>query len=280
MWIVDRYAEVLSVLRDERFFAGYIEAGFREGAAAAFTVSNMTFDDRIFRNRSGEFDLISELARPWSREIAFTVTGLSGNQAEPLAADIFASAQNPFDSEYRRRSERATLELAGKFEGPLRSFWVQAFVALSQSLPAFLGNAWLTLLEQSVKTIISARDATEELLRYCGPSLAQFRTAVREVHLAGQRIEEGDRVALMLASANRDPKVFSDPNRLDLVRRPNPHLAFGAGVHSCIGAALIRAASTAAISYFVENLAHAELVDVEITEGFAIRSVTSLVVRI
>ena len=122
--------------------------------------------------------------------------------------------------------------------------------------------------------------ATEELLRYAGPSLAQFRTAVREVHLAGQRIEAGNRVALMLASANRDPKVFSDPNRLDLVRRPNPHLAFGAGVHSCIGAALIRAASTAAISYFVENLAHAELVDVEINEGFAIRSVTSLVVRI
>jgi cytochrome P450 len=153
-------------------------------------------------------------------------------------------------------------------------------VALSQSLPAFLGNAWLALLENSVMRVDSIREATEELLRYAGPSLAQLRTAAQEISLGGQRIKKGDRVALMLANANRDAEVFADANQLDLGRRPNPHLAFGAGAHACVGATLIRMASTAAIASFIENFARAEILDVKITEGFALRAVTSLLVRI
>jgi cytochrome P450 len=152
-------------------------------------------------------------------------------------------------------------------------------VALTQSLPAFLGNAWLAILENSVIRIESIRDATEELLRYSGPSLAQLRTAVEEISLGGQQIEKGDRVALMLGSANRDARVFVDPNQLHLERRPNPHLAFGAGAHACVGATLVRGASTAGITYFIENFARAKLLDVKVTEGFAIRAVTSLLVR-
>jgi cytochrome P450 len=280
VWIVDRYADVLSGLRDDRLSTGYVEPGFREAAGAALASMNLTLDDQLFGNRSGEIDLIAEVARPWARGIAFTVTGLSGDKADALAFDIFASAQNPCDTELRLRCEQATIELARQFDGVLQAFWVQTFVALSQSLPAFLGNSWLELLENSVMRIDSIRDATEELLRYAGPSLAQLRTAAVEISLAGQRIEKGDRVALMLANANRDAEVFSDPNQLDLGRRPNPHLAFGAGAHACIGATLIRRASTVAIAHFMENFANAQLLDVKITEGFALRAVTSLVVQI
>lgn len=276
MWIVDRYADVLSALRDDRLSTGYSEPGFREAGIG----SDVSFDDQLFRNRSGEIDLVAEVARPWAREIAFTVTGLSSDEADALAFDIFASAQHPCDTELRLRCERATIELAREFEGSLQSFWVQAFVALSQSLPAFLGNSWLALLENPVMRIDSIRDATEELLRYAGPSLAQLRTAAQEISLGCQQIKKGDRVALMLANANRDAEVFADPNQLDLGRRPNPHLAFGAGAHACVGARLIRMASTPAIASFIENFAHAELLDVKVTEGFAIRAVTSLLVRI
>ena len=279
VWLVDRYADVLSSLRDDRLSTGYLGSGFREAAGAALASINLRLDDQLFRNRSGEIDLVAEVARPWARRIALAVTGISSGEADALAFDIFASAQYPFDTELRLRCERATIELARRFGGALQSFWVQAFVALSQSLPAFLGNAWLALLENSVMRIDSIRYATEELLRYAGPSLAQLRTAVEEISLGGRQIRKGDRVALKLGSANRDAQVFVDPNRLNLNRRPNPHLAFGAGAHGCVGATLVRGASTAGITYFIENFARAELLDVKVTEGFAIRAVTSLLVR-
>src|SRR3954464_5428752 len=109
MWIVDRYADVLSALRDDRLSTGYSEPGFREAGIGALGSSDVSFD---FRNRSGEIDLVAEVARPWAREIAFTVTGLSRDEADALAFDIFASAQHPCDTELRLRCERATIELA------------------------------------------------------------------------------------------------------------------------------------------------------------------------
>ena len=272
------YREVLAALRDPRLSAGHVDLDFRESALAALASVQVPLDDDMFCDLSGEVDLISDLARPWSLRIAYIVTGISGDRADALAAEIFVSAANPFDSELRLRSERATVELACHFVGPLKSFWVQAFVALSQSLPAFLGNAWLALLQEPF-VMGSPSVATEELLRYAGPSLAQFRTATEDVQFGDAHISRGDRIALMLASANRDPEIFPNADRLDLQRRPNPHLAFGAGAHSCVGVALIRMVAAVAISKFVDYLGNAELLGFELSHGFAIRSVRSLRIR-
>jgi cytochrome P450 len=66
------------------------------------------------------------------------------------------------------------------------------------------------------------------------------RTLSRDVELHGRRVREGERVHLLFASANRDERCFVEPDRFDPGREPNPHLAFGFGVHFCLGASLAR----------------------------------------
>jgi cytochrome P450 len=82
--------------------------------------------------------------------------------------------------------------------------------------------------------------AVEEMLRWASSTPYNRRTATRDVVLGDQRIKAGDKVTLWWASANRDESVFADPDRFNITRNPNPHLAFGRGGHFCLGAALAR----------------------------------------
>ncbi|MFI8509601.1 cytochrome P450 [Streptomyces sp. NPDC085460] len=82
--------------------------------------------------------------------------------------------------------------------------------------------------------------AVDELLRAHPPVLSFRRTAARDTELAGERIAEGDKVVVFHVSANHDERVFRDPHRLDLGRRPNPHVSFGDGPHVCLGAHFAR----------------------------------------
>jgi cytochrome P450 len=83
-------------------------------------------------------------------------------------------------------------------------------------------------------------EAIDELIRYDSPLSLFQRTVFAPLEVAGQRLEPGDRVGLLLASANRDQEAFAAPDRLDLWRAPNPHMGFGAGIHYCLGAPLAR----------------------------------------
>jgi cytochrome P450 len=80
----------------------------------------------------------------------------------------------------------------------------------------------------------------EEILRWASSTPYNRRTATRDVDLHGQHIAAGDKVSLWWASANRDDSVFTDPYTFDITRNPNPHVAFGRGVHFCLGATLAR----------------------------------------
>ena len=83
--------------------------------------------------------------------------------------------------------------------------------------------------------------AIEELLRWTSPVIYMRRTARMDTELAGQPIAEGDKVVMYYGAANRDPAAFEEPERLDLARSPNPHVAFGGGgPHFCLGAHLAR----------------------------------------
>ncbi|MFV0524423.1 MAG: cytochrome P450 [Acidimicrobiales bacterium] len=85
-----------------------------------------------------------------------------------------------------------------------------------------------------------AATAADELLRLAGPAKAMVRRVGETHERGGHRFETGQRVYLVILTANRDPSVFRDPGRVDLGRDPNPHLGFGWGLHHCLGAPLAR----------------------------------------
>ncbi|MFD0475307.1 cytochrome P450 [Nonomuraea thailandensis] len=78
------------------------------------------------------------------------------------------------------------------------------------------------------------------MIRWVSPVKAFMRTAAADTHVRGVRIGQGESVLLSYPSANRDEDVFDEPFRFDVGREPNRHLAFGFGVHFCLGAALAR----------------------------------------
>jgi len=84
------------------------------------------------------------------------------------------------------------------------------------------------------------RSATEEIIRWTSPVIQFMRVATADTELRGQKIREGDTLALFYPSANRDEEVFEEPFRFDITRHPNYHLAFGIGEHFCLGANLAR----------------------------------------
>jgi cytochrome P450 len=95
------------------------------------------------------------------------------------------------------------------------------------------------------------QSAIEEVLRYRSPLHWMPRATRRDVELHGQAISAGKLVLPMIGSANRDPKQFPDGGRFDITRDPNPHLAFGHGVHACLGAPLARLEARIALADFL-----------------------------
>jgi cytochrome P450 len=85
-----------------------------------------------------------------------------------------------------------------------------------------------------------AKWATEECLRYDPPVVSLQRIATQDVEMHGKVLRKDDRVRWFIPSANRDPRVFANPDTFDITRQPNPHVAFGSGVHHCLGATLAR----------------------------------------
>jgi len=119
-------------------------------------------------------------------------------------------------------------------------------VAGHQTTINLIGNGILALLRhpghwtQLQREATGIPRATEEVLRYDAPVKRAPRIAAADVELHGQTIRQGERVLLVLSAANRDPRQFADPDTFDITRDPNPHVAFGGGIHHCLGANLAR----------------------------------------
>jgi hypothetical protein len=109
-----------------------------------------------------------------------------------------------------------------------------------------IGNGVLTLMEHPNQLRLLQGDpalikpTVEEILRFECPAKIAGRTSLIDRQLGGHTIRAGQRVLVLLGAANRDPEQFRDPERFDITRTPAPHLAFGAGPHFCLGAALSR----------------------------------------
>jgi cytochrome P450 len=104
-----------------------------------------------------------------------------------------------------------------------------------------------------------AGSAVEELLRYDSPVQFTSRHATADLDIGGHRVRAGETVIAVLGAANRDPALFADPDRLDLSRAPNRHLAFGGGIHFCLGAPLARMEARIAIPALLARLPGLEL---------------------
>jgi cytochrome P450 len=128
---------------------------------------------------------------------------------------------------------------------------------ISQAMLALIENPDQLALLQAQPELIPG--AVEEFLRWASPVYHFRRTATRDVELGGQKIKDGDKVVMWFAAANRDEDAFTDPYRLDVTRKPNNHLAFGTGMHTCLGNSLARMEIRLMFEELIPRLEHIEL---------------------
>jgi cytochrome P450 len=228
----------------------------------------------------GPFDLVSTLALPlpviviaellgvpptdrerfkrWSTSIADVATNLFSTP-DAIESTKRASAElieylTGFVEERRRepREDLITALVQAEDGGSrltrdeLLAFTIVLLIAGHETTINLIDNGMLALLEALEQFDLLrddpslVPDAVEEFLRYDSPVQGLIRVARSDVELGGRELKSGDALIVMIGAANRDPARFPDPDRLDIRREDNRHLAFGLGPHFCLGAPLAR----------------------------------------
>lgn len=138
-------------------------------------------------------------------------------------------------------------------------------VAGNETTTNLIGNGLLALLRHPDQWQLLREDpallpaAIEELLRYDGPVQVDGRTALAEMVIGRRSIRKGQGIVLLIGSANRDPEAFSQPDRLDITRHETSHIAFGRGIHHCLGAPLARLEAKIVFETLLERFAEIRL---------------------
>ena len=215
----------------------------------------------------------------WSNALtAYSGTGQADSQIAQTASQAAADLSSLFSELARERRETPQKDLLSQLvrvedqgdrlsHRELLGMCGFLMVAGHETTMALLANGLLALLRhpaqlQYLRTHpTEIPSAVEEFLRYDSPIQHQTRSAVTTLEISGQRIAAGDRVMPFLGAANRDPDQFAQPDRLDLNRAPNPHLAFGLGPHYCLGAPLARLEAELAFRALLQRWKKIELVD-------------------
>jgi len=237
-------------------------------------------------SQNSAVDLLAGYAHPLCLSLAATVTGISQDEAISLsdqAGTVSAAAAEPYDLTLRAAAKSANVGLRKCFHTGPTTMRDSAFVALSQTMPRLLGNAWFALIQHPQQWNLLhqkpelTEQAIEELFRYAGLVRTLARTATTNIVINGIEIRKGERIILRIIAANRDPDRFAHPNQLDITRRGASHLTLGAGLHSCVGASLIRMAAVTITWPLVARFAYARLAqNVEWQGGSGFRSPKSL----
>jgi unspecific monooxygenase len=236
--------------------------------------------DDLLARADGEVDLISALAHPLPAIVISEMLGVPPEDEERFKAwsDLLSRGLDPdflvppedlarrdqarvrFGEYFRhlaarRRNSPGEDLLSGLVaieelsEDDLLATCVLLLVAGHETTVNLIANGTLALLRSPDQLAWfranpdSAPAVVEELLRYDPPVQLSARVALEDAEVAGQRIRRGEGVMLLLGAANRDPDVFADPDRLDVTRwvtETPRHLAFGQGIHFCLGAPLAR----------------------------------------
>ncbi len=234
-------------------------------------------------------DLLESYARPLCLFLAASVTNIPLRVAEAFnerARLVSAAAASPENIALKSEAAQVNPELVALFPSGPPALRDSTFVALSQTVPCILGNAWLSLIDNPAQWRLLHLQpamldrAIEELLRYAGLVRTLFRTATEDMNLNGALIRRGDVLMLRITEANRDPARFANAHQLDIRREDGGHLALGSGSHACVGASLIRMAVQSVTLPLLRRFASASLTrSVEWQGGSTFRSPQSLWVR-
>ena len=168
------------------------------------------------------------------------------------------------------------------------AFCVFLFLAGHEATTSSITSGLLLLLKnpaehdklcQNPETLVPT--FIEEVLRYESAAFRSVRTASETFELRGKTIKKGEPVIMLLGAANRDPEQFPDPNRFDVSRTPNKHVAFGAGMHVCLGAPLARIEMDIAFRALIKHMPRPRLVDETILWRplMGVRSISRLALR-
>ncbi len=221
-----------------------------------------------------------EVFRQWSADIARSLdaalfpadsgVGTRGQEASDALKEYFRSL-----IAVRRKHPQPDLlsgliaaeEQGDKLtEAELLSTCVLILIAGHETTVNLIGNGLLALLGNPEQLRALANDpgliqtGVEELLRYDGPVQRTSRMTMADVEIGGKKIAKDSVVVAAIGAANRDPAVFADPERLDVARKDNRHIAFGFGIHFCLGASLARIEGQVAIGTLLRRMPALKLV--------------------
>ena len=152
-------------------------------------------------------------------------------------------------------------------EGELLATTVTLLMAGYETTISLISTGMLWLMRNPEQLELLKADhslihsAVEELLRYESPVQRQLRVVTQDLELGGKSLKKGDLAACMIGAANRDPAQFPDPDRLEIRREDNKHVAFGYGIHFCLGGPLARVEGDVAISTLLRRLPNIRLAD-------------------
>ena len=164
---------------------------------------------------------------------------------------------------------------------------IQLFFAGFETTEGLIGNMVLALSrnpEEAAKLRSNPdliENTVEEALRYDSSILKQSRVASVDTSIGGEAIKKGDYLHFMIAAANRDPDIFSNPDAFEIARTDQGHLSFGHGIHFCIGAPLARLEAKIALKQLLQRLSTFEILTPHIRypEIFAIRKPIELILK-
>jgi len=240
--------------------------------------------------------------KAWSDDIAMGLGGIDSARSKEELFAMYDLAQKSFLSLAGYFREKVS-ELRLKPRENLLSALIQAeergdrltehelfancvllMIAGHETTTNLIGNGVLALLrnpEQKETLTLNPElivSAVEELLRYDSPVQKMARLALQDFEIAGKQIKQGQLVCFSFAAGNRDPEQFSAPAQLDIARRPNRHLAFGHGLHYCVGAALARLEGQIAVNRILSSLPGIKLEteDLEWNRNLTLRGLKSL----
>jgi cytochrome P450 len=269
---------------------------------------------------AGEFDLIAEVAEPLPVTVIAELLGVPESDRHllrPWSAEICLMYELRPSDEYQRRAATASTEFAKYLrtlqrerrarpgedliselaqvvddgerltEGELIGTCVLLLNAGHEATVNSAGLGWWSLFcnpGQLAKLRAEPQQllptAIDELLRFDTPLQMFERWVLEDVELHGQRIPRGAELGLLYGSANRDPSVFERPDELDLTRRPNEHVTFGAGIHFCLGAPLARVELQTSFGTLLQRLPTLEVAEEPAWKpNYIIRGLESLRVK-